>query len=144
MISRFYYGVTECHHLELINETLTQPGRTLTKCQGTGACCTQASVKLLYRSQMPMTLSRKQLDGTPYGLFLAALEREDKECLFDCMAHLEDSLEKILQILRGRSASNARWLSTLQHFAESYGLRLPSEWIREYRRNRRNKSLSKV
>lgn len=144
MICRFYDNRNWCGDSDITNGALNDPGQTSTKCQGTGVHCTQEFVKPLYRSRIPKTLSRKQLDGTPYGLFLEALERGDKEGLFDCIANLEGTLERTLLILKGRSASNARWLSTLQHFAESYGLHLPSAWIREHHWNRRHKSHAKV
>lgn len=144
MISRFYDDGTEHGHWEITSESLKKHGHTPAIYQGTGARCTLESVRPLYRSQMPMTLSPRQLDGTPCGLFLAALERGDKAGLFECMANLEDYLGKFLRILEGRSTNNCRLLSALQHFAESYGLHLPSAWIREYRRSRRNKSHAKV
>ena len=129
---------------ELILEHRQNLGHTWPICQGTDVRCNEKPERPLYRSQIPMMLSRTRLDGTPYGLFLEALEHGDKEGLFECIETLEECLEKFLQILKGRSASNGLPLSTLRHFAENYGLHLPTSWIREYRQRKRHKSRSMV
>lgn len=144
MISRFHSDGPEQGHGEITSESLKTFGHTSAIYPGTDACCALEFVRPLYRSQMPMMLSPTRLDGTPFGLFLAALERGDKADLFECIANLEDCQGKFLRILKGRSTSNCRLLLTLQHFAESYGLHLPSAWIREYRLSRQNKSHAKV
>lgn len=144
MISRFNEEGIECGHLEITVELLKKFGHTSAKYPGTDARCVLESVRPLYENRMPKMLSTTQLGGTPYGLFLEALERGDKADLFECIANLEDCLGKFLRILKGRSTSNCRLLLTLQHFAESYGLHLPSAWIREYRLSRQNKSHAKV